>query len=460
MLRGLMGPPYSRPAAILIGPTALAEMTRPSLAHAFEILAGDAGLEPLGQDRSSPEQTLVLAEPQDFSREDALALLERASARRLRLYAPAPGDQEPLRPWDLADLIGPQQVMTAGRRPGEGPLRERRILVTGAGGSIGSVLTRRLAQHYPAWLGLLDYSEYNLFRISRSTAASRGQTPYASFLADVRDGEALRRLFEREKPDLIFHAAALKHVPIVEEHPCEGALTNVGGVRNVLRAAAEIGADVIFVSTDKAVNPANVMGATKRLGELLCQGRDLLGGRRAISVRLGNVVGSAGSVAPVFEEQIAARGPVTVTHPAVSRYFITIPQAADFLVRAAADGLADPSLRGAVQVLEMGAPLKIVELARLMIRLQGLQPEVDVPIEFVGLRPGEKLIEQLVNADEEVIGRSGAGVSSVRAPVRELGALESEVDRLLLLARAGQDELVRSGLLRIVGATSPAAIAV
>ena len=231
-------------------------------------------------------------------------------------------------------------------------------------------------------------------------------------------------------------------MPLVEAHPSEGVLTNVGGCRHVADAAAAIGADLIFVSTDKAVNPSGVMGASKRLAELYCQALDrdaaMRGGPRALPVRLGNVLGSAGSVAPLFASQLAAGGPLTVTVEEMTRYFISIPQAADFLLQAAAAADAETA-RGAAFVLDMGEPMAVVDLARKLIELEGKRPGIDVPITFVGLRPGEKLHEQLVADDEWREADPAPDVMAAASHPRGLAEVREILDRLTLLARAGDD---------------------
>jgi O-antigen biosynthesis protein WbqV len=241
----------------------------------------------------------------------------------------------------------------------------------------------------------------------------------------------------------------LKQVPLVEAFPSEGVLTNVGGLRHVAEAARSVGADLIFVSTDKAVDPSGVMGASKRLGELYCQALDRREACRAIPVRLGNVLGSTGSVTPTFEAQLAAGGPLTVTDPEVTRFFLSIPQAADALLHAAAIGLSAPA-RGAALVIDMGEALPVVELAREVIRLEGLRPDIDVPIVFTGLRPGEKLHEQLIASDEWREADPAANVSAVVSPPRGLGELADDMERLCLLAREGADEAVAAALFAAV----------
>lgn len=323
----------------------------------------------------------------------------------------------------------------------------KRVLITGGGGSIGSELARRIATLSPARLTLLDSSEHNLYRIGLDI---RSATPV---LADVRDAASMRRWFAKERPEIVFHTAALKQVPVVEAFASEGALTNVCGLRNVAEAAHGVDADLIFVSTDKAVEPSGVMGASKRLGEIYCQALDRRGPRRAIPVRLGNVLGSAGSVLPIFEGQLASGGPLTVTDPEVTRYFLSIPQAADALLYAAAVGSA-ATQRGAALVIEMGEALSVAELAREVIRLEGLRPDVDVPIVFTGLRPGEKLHESLVACDEWQDGEALAGVTVAASAARGLGELHEIIERIAMLARQGADDAVRAELFAAVAVSA------
>lgn len=310
----------------------------------------------------------------------------------------------------------------------------KRVLITGGGGSIGAELARRVAGLGVARLTILDSSEFNIFRIGHELPDAK------VVLADVRDAHAVKRWLVREQPDLVFHAAALKQVPLVEMFPSEGVSTNVSGLKHVAETCQAIGADLIFVSTDKAVDPSGVMGASKRLGELYCQAIDRKGGKRAIPVRLGNVLGSAGSVTPIFEGQLAAGGPLTITDPEVTRFFISIPQAADVLLQAAAVGIGADATRGAAMVIDMGEALPVVELARDMIRLEGLRPEVDVAITFVGLRPGEKLHEALVAANEKRAPEPAPGVIVAHSAARSLSELTEVFDRLATLARDGREE--------------------
>lgn len=286
------------------------------------------------------------------------------------------------------------------------PIRElvanRRVMVTGAGGSIGSELCRQLLALGCAHLSMIDHSEFLLFEVDRELANAAGPTTRRAILANVRDADRIAKIIRCEQPDIIFHAAALKHVALVENNAAEGVLTNVLGTWNVIQAAVKNNvAKFVLISTDKAVAPTNVMGATKRIAEALL---DLAprGVTRMMAVRFGNVLGSAGSVVPIFRDQIARGGPVTVTHPDVNRFFMTIPEAVQLVLHSAAIGASSQIASPRKFLLEMGEPVKIADLARQMIELCGKTPDVDVNIEFTGLKPGEKLTEVLSDEGEEV----------------------------------------------------------
>jgi len=375
-------------------------------------------------------RTLILAEaPIDGA--EGRAILERAADARMKVLLIEDGKARPLR---IDDLIGcPLEAIDEARM--RAVIAGKRVLVTGAGGSIGSELSRRLSELELARLTLLDSSEYNLFSICQELP---GGVPV---LADIRDQAAMRRWFKRERPEIVFHAAALKQVPLVEMFPSEGVLTNVAGLRNVAEAAHGVGADLVFVSTDKAVDPSGVMGASKRLGELYCQALDRAGGLRAVPLRLGNVLASTGSVIPTFEKQLAAGGPLTITDPEVTRFFLSIPQAADALLQAAAVGL-NAEVRGAALVIDMGEALPVVELAREVIRLEGLRPDVDVSVVFTGLRLGEKLHEALIGEAEWREDDPAPNVIAVGSAARDLDELHAIMDRLAVLAREGADDVV------------------
>jgi O-antigen biosynthesis protein WbqV len=359
-----------------------------------------------------------------------------------------------IEPVAIEDLLGrPQAVLDRDsmRRLIEG----RRVLVTGAGGTIGAELVRQVAALGPRRLTLFDVSEYQLYSIDREILETYPDLPREAVIGDVRDAARVEEAIAAARPELVFHAAALKHVPIVEAHPVEGMLTNTLGTRHVAEACRRHGvATMVLISTDKAVNPGNVMGATKRAAEMICQSLDLAeaarpAGTRYATVRFGNVLGSTGSVVPLFQHQLARGGPLTVTDPEITRFFMTVREAVELVLQSAA--LAqEGAARGRIFVLDMGEPVKIVDLARQMIRLAGLKPDEDVRIEFIGLRPGEKLHEELFYADEEL---SPTRIPAIRiASPRSLDAdaLVPLLDDLAEAARGRRGERALEIMARLV----------
>jgi len=323
-------------------------------------------------------------------------------------------DKVEIKPIAVEDLLGRPQT-PLDRDAMRGLVAGRRVLVTGAGGSIGSELVRQISGFGPAEVVLLDSSEYQLYQIDLEIAEKHPALARRAVIADVRDRARLDTLFAATRPELVFHAAALKHVPLVEINPFEGLMTNVIGTANVADACRAAGVAVmVLISSDKAVNPTNVMGATKRIAEQVCQSLDLrrdgADGTRFVTVRFGNVLGSTGSVVPLFQRQLAGGGPLTITHPEMTRYFMTIREAVELVLEASALGVTRAEHAGRIFVLEMGQPVKILDLARQMIRLAGLKPDVDIKIEFVGLRPGEKLFEELFHSGEALVPTEYPGV--------------------------------------------------
>ncbi len=296
----------------------------------------------------------------------------------------------------VEDVLGREPVRVEVDRVGA-YLSGRVVLVTGAGGSIGAELCRQIARVKPKRLVLVDHAENNLFEIRRELEDDRHFGNLGAVLADCKDATRMGELFADERPSVVFHAAAYKHVPLMEENPVEAVRNNAVATRIVAAAAGECGVErFILVSTDKAVAPATVMGASKALAEWAIEAaQNRYHGTRYAAVRFGNVLGSSGSVVPIFRRQIAAGGPVTVTDPAMTRYFMTIPEAVQLIIRS-----GDLTTGSQVFVLEMGDPVKIVDLARNMIRLSGKEPDVDIAIEVVGRRPGEKIHEELFDPGE------------------------------------------------------------
>lgn len=300
-----------------------------------------------------------------------------------------------LRPVCVEDLLQRDPVVLEVEKIA-GYLKGRRVMVTGAGGSIGSELCRQVMQMQPETLVLLGKGENSIYEIHGELAALYGREKLIPVIASVRDRERMSNIYDRFKPQVVFHAAAHKHVPLMEAQPAEAVYNNIYGSWRTGRLAGEKGVELfIMVSTDKAVNPTSVMGATKRVAEKVMQALNKQFPTKYVTVRFGNVLGSRGSVVPLFKKQIEAGGPVTVTDPEMKRYFMTIPEATQLILQAGAMGEG-----GEVFVLDMGEPVKIVDLAKNMIRLYGYEPEQDIRIAFTGLRPGEKLFEELLTAEE------------------------------------------------------------
>jgi FlaA1/EpsC-like NDP-sugar epimerase len=365
-------------------------------------------------------------------------------------------------PVDVADLLGrPQRVLD--RAAMRALIAGRRVLITGAGGTIGGELVRQIGAFGPARIVLLDNAEFNLYRIDREAGETYPELQRRAVLADVRDPRRIAAVFAEESPELVFHAAAFKHVPMVETNPAEGILTNVGGTRVVADACRDTGTRaMVLISTDKAVEPSSVMGATKRIAETYCRALDrrrTAGGTRYVAVRFGNVLGSTGSVVPLFEHQIAAGGPVTVTDPDVTRYFMTTREAVELVLQASALGDGDRHGQGQVYVLDMGEPVLIRDLARQMIRLAGKRPEQDVSIVFTGLRPGEKLHEKLFDDDELVAPTSHEAIRLAGSPTPDPQALVEAVDRLVAAARGGDRTELCAAMAALVPGFVPAGTA-
>ncbi len=343
-----------------------------------------------------------------------------------------------VRPIDVEDLLGRPQA-TLDRDSMRALVAGRRVLITGAGGSIGSELVRQISDLAPAELVLLENSEFALYQIDQELGHRHPDLARRAVLADVRNRDRLNRLFAAMAPQIVFHAAALKHVPLVEANLVEGMRTNVVGTRHLADAcAAHRVQDMVMISTDKAVNPSSVMGLTKRLAELYCQALDLArtpAEPRFTTVRFGNVLGSTGSVVPLFQKQLEAGGPLTVTHPDMKRYFMTIREAVELVIQAAALGRRRRD-EGKIMVLDMGEPVRIVDLARQMIRLAGLRPDDDVAIAFTGVRPGEKLFEEILHGAENLVPTEHNAILVAAPRPVELEDLRRSLDDLETAIRA------------------------
>jgi FlaA1/EpsC-like NDP-sugar epimerase len=342
-------------------------------------------------------------------------------------------------------IVGDQQVLA-------GLLQGKRVLVTGAAGSIGSELCRQVVQGGAAYLACLDKDENGLFRIERELrdggARLGARQPLEFLLGDIRDENRLERFFSTAKPDIVFHAAAYKHVPILQFHPEEAMLNNVLGTRQLVDMALKHGVErFVMISTDKAVKPTNVMGASKQVAEKVVLSRHEQPGcgTRFMIIRFGNVLGSAGSVVELFNKQIAQGGPVTVTDASMERFFMTIAEAVQLVLFAAAMGTG-----GDVFILDMGKPVKIDDLARRMIRLSGLTPNVDIAIRYTGLRPGEKMYEELWAEGEEPQPTANPGILAARRQAIDPSAVAAGVASLIETARIGDRPALWTELLKLV----------
>lgn len=351
-----------------------------------------------------------------------------------------------IRPLKIEDLL-PRSPVSLNVVQVQQMVRGKRVLVTGAGGSIGSELCRHLAQLDPAQLVLLDRYENGLHAVMNELQDRRAGMPVIAAIGDVTDAARVDDVFTTHAPQLVFHAAAHKHVPLMEGNPCEAVKNNVAGTLTVVDAARRHAVErFVLISTDKAVNPSSVMGATKRVAELIVQARSMDSATRFVTVRFGNVLGSNGSVIPRMVEQIRAGGPVTVTHPEIRRYFMLIPEAVELVLQAAVLGRGCETF-----VLDMGEQLKVLDVAKHLIRLSGLVPDEEIQIAFIGLRPGEKLTEEFVG-DGEALEPSGVHkIFRVRwseAPERAI--VMRQVDELMRAASTGNASATVAHLTRLV----------
>jgi FlaA1/EpsC-like NDP-sugar epimerase len=421
--------------------------------HGVRVLGTTAELPELLRERAPDELLIAIPSAAGDVRERIveIARAEKVPVKTLPgLHELITGDFNlagQIRPVEVEDLLGREPV-EADLDAIAGYLTGEVVLVTGAGGSIGSELCRQIARVGPGKLVLVDNGEPGLFEIERELVDDREFHATAAVIADAGNATKMRQVFEKYRPAVVFHAAAYKHVPLMEANPLEAVRNNTLATRTVADIAVEFGAKrFVLVSTDKAVNAKTVMGQSKALCEWIVEAwghRDDVG-TRFCGVRFGNVLGSSGSVVPIFRRQIARGGPVTVTHPEMTRFFMTIPEAVQLVIQAGAIGG-----RGQIYVLDMGTPVKIVDLAETMIRLSGKEPGVDVRIEFVGARPGEKLHEELWSETERVTPSDHEAIMLVTRPPIDRLWLEDELDELARLVDAGETLELVGEMSRIV----------
>jgi FlaA1/EpsC-like NDP-sugar epimerase len=381
-------------------------------------------------------------------------LLERAAALGITLARiprltdfQHPGqDEMEIKPVAIEDLLGRPQT-PLDRDAMKALITNKNIVVTGAGGSIGAELTRQVAAFSPMSLSLIENNELALYTIDQEISNLQPELKRRAIIVDVRDRDRILDTIDNLKPDLVFHAAALKHVPLVEDNPAEGARTNIAGTINVADACAKSNVKMMVqISTDKAINPTSIMGATKRAAEMYCQALDLASdGKRCryVTVRFGNVLGSTGSVVPLFQRQLENGGPLTVTHPDMTRYFMTIREAVELVLEASVVGVEGDQTAGRIFVLDMGEPIKIVDLAKQMIRLSGKEPDRDIAIQFTGTRPGEKLFEEVFHDGETTVETSHDSLLLAAPRVVAIKVLNRQLAPLLKAAVAGDDANVR-----------------
>lgn len=403
-------------------------------------------------DEGTRVDRLIFAEPAERLREAPyLQVVAKAEGMGLKISCLSSLEGKPandrgegaLRTIDLSQLLDrPQKVLDFDIV--HRSIKGRRVLVTGAGGTIGRELVRQIASFEPEELVLLEASEFALYDVDLEIKEKFPNLKRVAAMCCIRQRKQLMKVFEKHRPELVFHAAALKHVPLVELHPSAGVQTNVLGTRNVADAACRYGAkSLVQVSTDKAVNPIGMMGATKRLGELYCQALDIAGSdrdhsARFLTVRFGNVLGSSGSLIPLFQRQLDAGAPLTVTHPDITRYFMTVQEAVQLVLQASARTLNVE--RGRIFVLDMGEPVKVLDIARRMIRLAGKVPDHEVKIKIVGLRPGEKLYEELFNETERRLPSVLPGIFEADPDPLPMARLNEMFNKLQDVCDKGDDE--------------------
>ena len=347
-----------------------------------------------------------------------------------------------LRPINIEDLLGRESIHLEQNKVSEF-IKDKIVLVTGGGGSIGSEIARQVARMEPKKLLLLGKGENSIYEIWQELKKTQPGLKVVPVIADVRDENRMEGIFSYFKPQVVFHAAAHKHVPLMEYQPMEAVRNNCAGTRVCANMAAKYDAEAfVMISTDKAVNPTSVMGCTKRVAEMYVQSMNNISNTRYVAVRFGNVLGSRGSVVPLFKKQIAEGGPVTVTHPEMKRYFMTIPEASQLVLQAGAMAQG-----GEVFVLDMGEPVKIVDLAKDLISLSGLVPERDIKIEFTGLRPGEKLFEELLSAEDGTENTENKSILKARIKDNDNAEMNAAIDKLLALE---DDEEIIQELMNVV----------
>ena len=409
--------------------------------HGLKVLGKIDKITDIARDKGVKQMIIALPSANSQTIKEAVELGRKAGVKNIKIIPPITEiidgqiSTKDLREIEIEDLLGREPV-SLDTNLIEDFVKTKKILITGASGSIGSELARQVSKFGPSELMLLDQDETGIFNISREIKAKFPYLKTESVIADIRDKHKINRIFQQFKPNIIFHAAAYKHVPLMEENPDEAIKNNIFGTEIVAKAALEFNAEkFIFISTDKAVNPVSVMGATKRAGEMICQYLNQRNGVKFISVRFGNVLNSRGSVIPIFKEQIRKGGPVTVTHPDMKRYFMVTSEACLLVMQAAQIGQG-----GEVFVLDMGKPVKIVDLAKELIRFSGFEPDKDIPIVFTKPRQGEKLFEEILTAEEGTITTQHQKIFKAKLAETNKENLEQGLEELKLVVVRNQQQ--------------------
>jgi len=409
--------------------------------HGLKVLGKIDAIPDIVRDKGVKQMIIALPSANSQTIKEAVELGRKAGVKNIKIIPPITEiidgqiSTKDLREIEIEDLLGREPV-SLDTNLIEDFVKTKKILITGASGSIGSELARQVSKFGPSELMLLDQDETGIFNISREIKAKFPYLKTESVIADIRDKHKINRIFQQFKPNIIFHAAAYKHVPLMEENPDEAIKNNIFGTEIVAKAALEFNAEkFIFISTDKAVNPVSVMGATKRAGEMICQYLNQRNGVKFISVRFGNVLNSRGSVIPIFKEQIRKGGPVTVTHPDMKRYFMVTSEACLLVMQAAQIGQG-----GEVFVLDMGKPVKIVDLAKELIRFSGFEPDKDIPIVFTKPRQGEKLFEEILTAEEGTIATQHQKIFKAKLAETNKENLEQGLEELKLVVVRNQQQ--------------------
>ncbi|POY38084.1 polysaccharide biosynthesis protein [Flavobacterium alvei] len=409
--------------------------------------------------RSIGAEALVIAD-KSLSKEEQLVIIDQCIEYNYKVFTiPSISDWEDqkeisqkVKNIQIEDLLEREPIVLDNISISK-QLRGKTILITGAAGSIGSEIVRQVLNFEPQKVIILDQAETPLHHISLEVECIKGSTVIHSVIADIRDRVAVEKIFKLYRPEMVYHAAAYKHVPLMEENPSQAILTNVNGTKNLADLSCEYGVEkFVMISTDKAVNPSNVMGASKRIAEkyvqslhLKCQENNKLYATKFITTRFGNVLGSNGSVVPLFTKQIAEGGPITITHPDIIRYFMTIPEACQLVLEAGSMGNG-----GEIYIFDMGKPVRIIDLARKMIKLAGYIPDRDIKIKIVGLRPGEKLYEELLNDTSKTLPTYHEKIMIAQEIQEEFFDLHANIDELIGIAAFFDNDDIVAKMKRIV----------